>query len=89
DFKEHLNPSERPKKANKTLSILEGITNWSYFTWPTDGDSSGYICAHSLPNFGTWNTFSPFDIKKSLKDQELIKPNPSNNTKLRMDYSIV
>ncbi|CAJ0908684.1 6509_t:CDS:2, partial [Entrophospora sp. SA101] len=91
----NLNPSKRPKKANKPLSILEGITNWSYFTWPTDvsghntdGDLSGYICAHSLPNFGTWNTFSPFDIKKSLKDQELIKPNPSNNTKLRMDYSI-
>ncbi|CAH1761123.1 1096_t:CDS:2, partial [Entrophospora sp. SA101] len=32
----NLNPSKRPKKANKPLSILEGITNWSYFTWPTD-----------------------------------------------------
>ena len=77
----NLNPDERLKNPNKTLSILEGITNWSYFTWPTDGDLSGYICAHSLPNFGTWNTFSPFDIKKSLKDQELIKPNPSTSVK--------
>jgi hypothetical protein len=55
---------------------LEGITNWSHFTWPISGEFSGYICARSLPNFGPWKTFSPMDIKKVMNNQEFTKPDP-------------
>ena len=53
---------------------MEGITNWSHFVWPISGELSGHICTRSLPNFGSWNIFSPYDIKKAMKDQEFIKP---------------
>ncbi|CAG8782562.1 13044_t:CDS:2, partial [Dentiscutata erythropus] len=49
----NINSSERPKKAKKIISTLEGITNWSHFVWPTSSELSGYICARSLPNFGS------------------------------------
>ena len=48
----NLNPGERPKKAKKIVSTLEGITNWLHFTWPISGEFSGYICTRALPNFG-------------------------------------
>ena len=70
----NLNLSECPKKAKKAISTLKGITNWSHFVWPISSELYGHICIRSLPNFGSWNTFSPYDIKKAMKDQEFIKP---------------
>ena len=86
----NLNPGERPKKSKKTISTLEGITNWSHFVWPISGELSGYICARSLPNFGSWNTFSPIDIKKAMNDQEFTKPDPmvSDHTIPKSEWTV-
>ena len=86
----NLNPGERPKKSKKTISTLEGITNWSHFVWPISGELSGHICARSLPNFGSWNTFSPIDIKKAMNDQEFTKPDPmvSDHTIPKSEWTV-
>jgi hypothetical protein len=86
----NLNPGERPKKSKKTISTLEGIFNWSHFVWPISGELSGYICARSLPNFGSWNTFSPMDIKKAMNDQDFTKPDPmvSDHTIPKSEWTV-
>ncbi|CAG8651670.1 9443_t:CDS:2 [Gigaspora margarita] len=49
-----------------------------------------YICARPLPNFGSWNTFSPIDIKKTINNQEFTKPDPkiSNRTIPNSEWTI-
>ncbi|RIB09534.1 hypothetical protein C2G38_2208690 [Gigaspora rosea] len=86
----NINPGEQPKKTKKTISTLEGITNWLHFVWPTSGKLLGYICACSLPNFGSWNTFLPIDIKKTINNQEFTKPDPkiSNCTIPNSEWTI-
>jgi len=46
---------------------LTGIANWSEWKWPTEGPNEGSICARALPNFGSWNIFSPSKIQKIVK----------------------
>ena len=48
------------------------------------------IFVHTLLNFGSWNTFSPIDIKKTINNQEITKPNPkiSNHTIPSSEWTI-
>jgi len=43
-----------------------------------------------LPNFGSWNTFSPIDIKKAMNDQDFTKPDPivSDRTIPKSEWTI-
>jgi len=59
---------------------LTGIANWSEWKWPTEGPNEGSICARALPNFGSWNIFSPSKIQKIVKTRIIEKPTPVIST---------
>ena len=70
----NIEPNRNYEKKKKPT--LPGISNWFEFRWPIEGEYTGYLCAHSLPNFGKWKTFSPAIIQKTMDNETQEKPTP-------------
>ena len=54
---------------------IPGISNWSEWTWPIEGENAGYIKARAIPNLGNWTLFSPAQIQNFIKS-EINQPSP-------------
>jgi hypothetical protein len=63
------------KKEKEKSTTIPGISNWFEWSWPIEGDNSGYIQARAIPNIGNWTLFSPAQIQKFLKS-EVNQPSP-------------
>ncbi|CAI2193811.1 12922_t:CDS:2, partial [Funneliformis geosporum] len=57
----------------------------SKILWPVDGEFSGFVRCHALPNFGKWNNFSPSTISKSMKGDEQYRSNSLISTHTNTD----
>jgi hypothetical protein len=68
------------RKEKRKKPVITGISNWFEFQWPIQGEFNGFVRGRALPNFGTWNDFSPSAICKSMKGDEQTRPNPSVST---------
>ncbi|RHZ49465.1 hypothetical protein Glove_520g3 [Diversispora epigaea] len=76
-------------KDNNKGKTIPGISNWSEWSWPSDGEHSGYIKARAVPNIGNWILFSPTQIQNFAKG-EINQPLPqlSELTKPKSSWKI-
>ncbi|RHZ54903.1 hypothetical protein Glove_421g102 [Diversispora epigaea] len=62
------------------IGTIPGIKSYHEWTWPDQGENSGFICARILPGIGEWKKWSPVQIEKIQKERINEKPNPQYST---------
>ena len=83
-----INNNNLAENKGKSMTI-PGISNWSEWTWPIEGENAGYIKARAIPNLGNWTLFSPTQIQNFIKG-EINQPSPqiSESTKSKSPWKI-
>nr|CAG8531345.1 6372_t:CDS:2 [Entrophospora candida] len=75
----HLEPK---RDIEKRVKILAGVSDLYFWQWPINGEYSGFICGHALPNVEDCVNFSPAQInglEKKLKRNEKERSESENN----------
>ncbi|CAB4407967.1 unnamed protein product [Rhizophagus irregularis] len=67
-------------QGKEKIGTIAGIKSLHEWTWPVQGEDTGFVCARILPGIGEWKKWSPAQIKKIQKRRKNEKPN--------LEYSI-
>jgi hypothetical protein len=62
------------------IGTIPGIKSLHEWTWPDQGEDTGFVCARILPGIGEWKKWSPIQIEKIQKQRKSEKPNPEYST---------
>ncbi|CAB4421215.1 unnamed protein product [Rhizophagus irregularis] len=63
-------------QGKEKIGTIAGIKSLHEWTWPVQGEDTGFVCARILPGIGEWKKWSPAQIKKIQKRRKNEKPNP-------------
>jgi hypothetical protein len=66
--------------GKEKIGTIAGIKSLHEWTWPAQGEDTGFVCARILPGIGEWKKWSPAQIKKIQKQRKNEKPNPEYST---------
>ncbi|CAB4492176.1 unnamed protein product [Rhizophagus irregularis] len=67
-------------QGKEKIGTIAGIKSLHEWTWPAQGEDTGFVCARILPGIGEWKKWSPAQIKKIQKQRKNEKPNPEYST---------
>uniref|UniRef100_U9UH23 Uncharacterized protein n=1 Tax=Rhizophagus irregularis (strain DAOM 181602 / DAOM 197198 / MUCL 43194) TaxID=747089 RepID=U9UH23_RHIID len=67
-------------QGKEKIGTIAGIKSLHEWTWPAQGEDTGFVCARILPGIGEWKKWSPAQIKKIRKQRKNEKPNPEYST---------